>query len=45
MGDAEFSSADEALNKGEALQSLRSQLFYANQGELKTQQDDQLLLR
>jgi TnpA family transposase len=31
------------LNKGEALHSLRSQLFYANQGELKTQQDDQLL--
>ena len=31
------------LNKGEALHSLRSHLFYANQGELKTQQDDQLL--
>ena len=31
------------LNKGEALHSLRFQLFYANQGELKTQQDDQLL--
>lgn len=31
------------LNKGEALHSLRSHLFYANQGEIKTQQDDQLL--
>ncbi len=31
------------VNKGEALHSLRSHLFYANQGEIKTQQDDQLL--
>ena len=31
------------LNKGEALHILRSHLFYANQGEIKTQQDDQLL--
>ena len=31
------------LNKGEALHSLRSHLFYANQGQIKTQQDDQLL--
>ena len=31
------------LNKGEALHSLRSHLFYANQGEIKTRQDDQLL--
>ena len=31
------------LNKGEALHSLRSHLFYANQGEIKIQQDDQLL--
>ena len=31
------------LNKGEALHSLRSHLFYANQGEIKTQQDEQLL--
>ena len=31
------------LNKGEALHILRSQLFYANQGEIRTQQDDQLL--
>lgn len=33
------------LNKGEALHILRSHLFYANQGEIKTQQDDQLLNR
>ena len=31
------------LNKGEALHSLRSHLFYANLGEIKSQQDDQLL--
>ena len=31
------------LNKGEALHILRSHLFYAIQGEIKTQQDDQLL--
>lgn len=30
------------LNKGEALHSLRSHLFFANQGQLRTQQDDQL---
>ncbi|MEM9009033.1 MAG: Tn3 family transposase [Cyanobacteria bacterium P01_F01_bin.86] len=30
------------LNKGEALHSLRSHLFFANQGELRSQQDEQL---
>ncbi|MGP1387863.1 MAG: Tn3 family transposase [Thainema sp.] len=30
------------LNKGEALHSLRSHLFFANQGELRTQSDEQL---
>ncbi|WP_442786357.1 Tn3 family transposase [Leptothoe sp. PORK10 BA2] len=30
------------MNKGEALHSLRSHLFFANQGELRSQQDDQL---
>ena len=32
------------LNKGEALHSLRSQLFYANQGELKTSPEARLLI-
>lgn len=30
------------LNKGEALHSLRSHLFFANQGELRSQPDEQL---
>ena len=30
------------LNKGEALHSLRSHLYFANQGQLKTKQDEQL---
>ena len=30
------------LNKGEALHSLRTHLFFANQGQLRTQQDEQL---
>jgi TnpA family transposase len=30
------------LNKGEALHSLRSHLCYANQGEIRAQQDEQL---
>ena len=31
------------LNKGEALHSLRGHLFFANQAELRSQQDEQLL--
>lgn len=30
------------INKGEALHSLRSHLCYANQGEIREQQDEQL---
>lgn len=36
-------SVTRQLNKGEAVQSLKSHLFYANQGNVKGKQDEQLL--
>jgi TnpA family transposase len=37
------SSVSRQLNKGEAVQSLREHLFYANQGKVKGKPDEQLL--